>query len=81
MDLVWDIYHASVCERLIVDRGSTYTERLFGAAMKKTDETFYLVLRFLKTTPFVVLSFLFSWSGMLCCVVVPGTLGFTCFSP
>ena len=36
-----------------------YTERLFGAAMKMTDETVFFVLRFLKATPFVVFVFCF----------------------
>ena len=45
-------------ERWIVDRGPIYTERLLGAATKKTDKTLFLVLRFLKaTTPFVVFIF------------------------
>ena len=60
-------------ERWIVDRGTIYTERLFGAATKNTDKTLFLVLQFLKaTTPFVV----FSWSDLFCCVLVPGALAF-----
>ena len=56
---------------------SLYTERLFGAAMKKTGKTLFLVLRFLKATPFVVFVFyFFSWSCLFCCVLVPGTLAF-----
>ena len=46
-------------ERWMVDRGPMYTTRLFGAAMKKTDKTLSLVLRFLKATPFVVFVFYF----------------------
>ena len=38
-------------------RGPIYTERLFGAAMKKTDKTLFIVLRFLKATPLVVFVF------------------------
>ena len=65
-------------ERWIVDRGPIYTERLLGAAMKNTDKTLFLVQRFFKaTTPFVVfIFFFFSWSGLFCCVLVPGTLAF-----
>ena len=58
-------------ERWIVDRGPiyVYTERLFGAATKKTDKTLFLVLRFLKaTTPFVVFIFYF-FHGLVCFVV------------
>ena len=43
----------------MVYRGPIYTERLFGAAMKKTDKTLFLVLRFFKATPFVLLVFYF----------------------
>ena len=32
--------------------------------MKKTDKTLFLVLRFLKATPFVVFVFYFLWSGL-----------------
>ena len=56
-------------ERWIVDGGPIYTERLFGVATKKTDKSFFLVLRFLKaTTPFVVFIFyLFMvWPAVLC---------------
>ena len=56
-------------ERWIVDRGPIYTERLFGAATKKTDKTLFLVLRFLKaTTPFVVFISYFFY-GLVCFVV------------
>ena len=41
-------------ESLMVDRGPICTERLFGAAMKRTDKTLFLVLPFLMATPFVV---------------------------
>ena len=45
--------------------------------MKKIDNALFLVLRFLKATPFVVFVFyFFSWSGLFCCVLVPGTLAF-----
>ena len=45
-------------ERWMVDRGPIYTERLFGAAMKKTHKTtLFLVLQFLKATPFDVFVF------------------------
>ena len=40
--------------------------------MKKNDKTLLIVLRFLKATLFVV----FIWSGLFCCVFVPGTLAF-----
>ena len=65
-------------ERWMVDRGPIYAERLFGAAMKKTEKTLFLVLRFLKaTTPFVVLVFYFFLrSDLFCCVLVPGALAF-----
>ena len=39
-------------EKWRVDPGPIYTERLFGAAMKNFDETLFLVLRFLRATPF-----------------------------
>ena len=43
---------------LIVDQYIYYTERLFGAATKKTDKTLLLLLRYLKAnTPFVVFIF------------------------
>ena len=42
--------------------------------MKKTDKTLFLVLRFLKATPFVVFIFYFFLSGLFCCL--PGTLAF-----
>ena len=73
--LVWDIYY-TVLKRM-VDREPIYTERLFGTAMKKTDKTLCFLLRFLKTTPFVVfvLYFLMVWP-VFCCVLVPGTLAF-----
>ena len=58
----------------MVDPGPIYTERLFGAAIKKTDKTLFLVLRFLRATPFVVLFSFFLWSGLFCCVLVPGML-------
>ena len=44
--------------------------------MKKTDKTMFLVLRFLKATPFVVFIFLFLWAGLFLCVLVPRTLVF-----
>ena len=60
-----------------MDRGSwIYTERFRGTAMKKTDKTMFLVLRFLKATPFVVFIFLFLWAGLFLCVLVPRTLVF-----
>ena len=43
MELVWDIYFT--VERWIVDRGPIYTERIFGAATKKTDNALFLVQR------------------------------------
>ena len=56
-------------ERWIVDREPSYTERLSGAATKKTDKTLFLVLRFLKeTTPFVEFIFCFFY-GLVCLVV------------
>ena len=45
--------------------------------MKKTDKTLFLVLRFLRATPFVMFVFyqvFVLWSGLFCCVLVPGTL-------
>ena len=50
-------------ERWIVYRGPIYTERLLGAATKKTDETLFLVMRYLKATiPFIVFIFCFFYS-------------------
>ena len=56
-------------ERWMLDRGPIYTERLFGAAMKITDKTLFLVLRFSKATPFVEFVFYFSY-GLACFVVL-----------
>ena len=67
MELVWDIYYCSP-ERWMLDHGPIYTERLFGAAIKKTDKTLFLALRFLKATPFVVFVFYF-FHGPACFVV------------
>ena len=56
-----------------------YTERLFGAATKKTDKTLLLVLRFVKARPLRSLCLFFTFvmvSGLFCCVLVPGTLAF-----
>ena len=56
-------------ERWIVGRGPIYTERLLGAVMKNTDKALFLVLRFLKATPFVVFVFYFFcmvWPVLLC---------------
>ena len=50
------------------DCGPVYTERLFGAAMKKTDKTLFLLLRFLKASPFVVFFFHVHY-GLTCFVV------------
>ena len=75
MELVWDIYYAVLKDgSLIVDK--IYTERLFGAATKKTDKTLLRVLRFLKATALfgVFIFCFFLWSGLFCCVSVPGTL-------
>ena len=56
-------------ERWIAEIGPIYTERLFGAATKKTARTLFLVLRFLKpTTPFVVFIF-HVFYGLVCFVV------------
>ena len=56
-------------ERRIVDLGQIYTERLFGAATKKTDKTLFRVPQFLKATAlFVVFIFCFSY-GLACFVV------------
>ena len=65
----------------MVDRGPIYTERLFGADMKNTDKTLFVVLRFSKATPFVVV-FAFSY-GLACFVVFsyPVRKHFTCFIP
>ena len=52
----------------MVDRGPIRTERLFGAAMKKTDKTLFLVLRFSRATPFVVFVF-YLFHGLACFVV------------
>ena len=52
----------------MVDRGPIYTKRLFGAAMKKTDKKLFLVMRFLKATPFVVFISYFL-HGLACFVV------------
>ena len=56
MELAWDICYA-VLKKWNVNLGPIYTKRLFGAAMKKTDKTFFSVLRFLSATPFVVFVF------------------------
>ena len=54
-------------EKWMVDLGPIYTERLFGAAMKKTDKTLFLVLRFLRTTPLCLFSICFMvWPVLLC---------------
>ena len=53
----------------MVDPGPIYTERLFGAAMKKSDKTLFLVLQFLRATPFVV-----------CLLLVDGLACFVLFS-
>ena len=69
MELVWDIYYAVLKGRWMVDRGpiGLYTERLFGAAMKTTDKTLCLVLRFLRATPLVVFFFcFFLFYGLAC---------------
>ena len=66
MDFVWDIYDAVLKDRRWILH--QYTERLFGAAMKKTDYTSFLVLRFLKVTPFAVFVF-YSFYGLVCFVV------------
>ena len=69
MESVWDIYYAVLKDgSLKLDQ---YTERLLGAATKKTDKTLFLVLRFLiATTPFVVVVvvvvFFMVWSVLLC---------------
>ena len=55
-------------ERWIVEIEPIYTERLPGAATKKTNKTSFLVLRFLKVaTPFVV--FISYFYGLVCFVV------------
>ena len=61
-------------ERWIVGRGPIYTERLFGAAMKKTIKTLFLVLRFFMRLRSCCVYFLLAWSGLFCRVLVPGTL-------
>ena len=51
----------------MVDRGPICTKRLFGAAMKMIDKIMFLVLRFLKATPFVLFSIFFMvWLVLLC---------------
>ena len=49
--------------------------------MKKTDQTLFLALRFLKATPFVV--FIFYFYGLACFVVFsyPACYHYTCFIP
>ena len=49
----------------MVDGGPIYTKRLLGAAMKKTDKTLFLVLRFSRATPFVVIVFCLFY-GLAC---------------
>ena len=68
MELVWDIDYAVLRDGSgIVDLYIRSMERLFGAAMKKTDKLLFLVLRFLKATPFVVfISIFMVWSVLLC---------------
>ena len=81
MESVWDIYYAVLKDgSLKLDQ---YTERLFGAATKKTDKTLFLVLRFLiATTPFVVVVVVF-FCGLVCFVVFsyPVRQHFTCYIP
>ena len=49
--------------------GEKSSERLFGAATKKTNKTLFLVVRFSKaTTPFVVF-FCISFYALICFVV------------
>ena len=55
-------------ERWIVDRRPIHTEQFFGAAMEKTDQILFLVLWFLKTTPFVVFISVFFY-GLACFAV------------
>ena len=55
-------------EMWMVDRGPIYTERLLGAAMKKTDNILFLVLRFSRATPFAVFVFCLFY-GLACFVV------------
>ena len=63
--------------RSIVKIRPIYTERLLGAATKKTYKTLFLVLRFLKRPLRSLCIFsTFSWSGQFCCVLVPSTLAF-----
>ena len=52
----------------MVDRGPIYTERLFGAAMKKTDKNIVSGTAILKATPFVMCVFFF-FHGLGCFVV------------
>ena len=63
----------------IVDRGPTYTERLFGAAMKNTDKTWFVVLRCLKAISLCFFSYFY---GLARFVVFsyPVRLHFTCFT-
>ena len=56
----------------VVDRGPIYTERLFGAAMKNTDKKMVSRTATFKNGS-VVFIFLFLWSGLFCCVLVPCT--------
>ena len=54
-------------ERWIVDRGPIYTERLFRAAMKKTDKTWFLVVcDFQKRSRCVYFLIFMVWPVLLC---------------
>ena len=61
----------------MVDRGPIYTERLFGAAMKKTvvQNLVSRTATFISDSVRCVCFLFFSWSGLFC-VLVPGTLAF-----
>ena len=59
----------------MVDRGPINTERLFGAAMKNTDNTLFGRTATSNSDSVRCVCFLFfQWSGLLCCVLVPDTL-------
>ena len=67
MELVCDIYYAVLKNGWwILDQ--YIRNDIFGAAMKKTEKTLFLVLRFLRATPFVVFIF-YLFHGPACFVV------------
>ena len=78
MELLWDVYDAVLKNGwFIVDQQHIYAERLFGAAMKRRTKHCFSPCYFLKRLRSLCLFFpFFLWSGLFCCVFVPGTVAF-----